>query len=150
MESIPWQVLIAMFGIYALAILVPLSILVETVVLRLLLPRARSFWRSLGCSLLMNLISGLLGIACIYYGMPWLFELNERTGGSDYGPSLEAEQALVPSIVLYFALSVVIEGIILMLLEKGQYHPRRIWLVCLIANILSYIALLAWFRILAS
>jgi hypothetical protein len=137
-----------MFGMYALVILAPLSILVEAVVLRLLLPRARSFWRSLGCSLLMNLTSGLLGVVWVYYAASWLFELNERTGGSYYVPSPEAERVLLPSVVLYWALSVVIEGIILMLLEKGRYHPGRTWAVCLAANVLSYVALFVLFPIL--
>lgn len=142
-----WAIILIMFGMHALAILAPLSILVEAVVLRLLLPRARSFWRSLGCSLLMNLISGLLGVGWVYFGSFWLYGLSGNTG-SYYVPSPEAERALWSSIVLYWALSVAIEGIILMLLEKGQYHPCRIWSVCLVANILSYVALFVLFPML--
>ena len=137
-----WTIIAAIMGLSALAILVPLSILIETFVLHIYLPQARSFWHSLRDSFVMNLVSGLLGFGGICFGWPALSLFNERTGGSYYRVSPAAKQTTLLSMVIYWALSVVIEGLILTRLEKGQCPLHRIWSTCLIANILSYVALL--------
>ena len=118
---------------YVLIILPPLSILTEAVVLRLYLLQSRPFWHSLLDSFLMNLVAGLLGFAW----SPLFSHLTSRR----YGRPIYPSYMTWASIAIYGALSVVIKGLILTLLEKGKYPLRQIWITSLLANILNYVPL---------
>ncbi len=76
----------------------------------------------------MNLVSGSLGFAWFYYYVE--VPLYRRPSYSTWA-----------NIAIYGALSVVIEGLILTLLEKGKYPLRQIWITSLLANILNYVPL---------
>jgi hypothetical protein len=41
---------------------------------------------------------------------------------------------------------VIVEGVILMILDQKEHTRRRVWLVSLVANVLSYGALVAALR----
>jgi hypothetical protein len=136
-----WAPILMILGIYGLAILAPLSVLIEACVLHWQMPRTRSFWNSLGNSFLMNLASGILGFGWVFLGIPRLEDLSSRTGGGYYQPSAIAERGFWSSVALYCMLSMAVEGLILMILDRYRHSLRRVWLVSLVANVLSYAAL---------
>ena len=143
-----WAPILVILGIYGLAILAPLSVLIEACVLHWQIPgRTRSFWNSLANSFLMNLASGILGFGWVYLGIPWLGDLSDRTGGDYYQASAVAGRAFWASVALYCILSVMVEGFLLMILDRKQHTLRRVWLVSLVANVLSYVALFGGFSV---
>ena len=105
-------------GILTLIILTILIALIEGVALTLL--RWDSFKRSYLVALLMNTISTIIG-AILLFLMP-------------------QEQNLW-WIIISFALSIVTEGFVLMLFKRGA--ARQNWVAALIANLASYIILIA-------
>lgn len=125
----------------------PLIIVGEAVVLWRVLPK-HSFWRSLGLSLAMNLTSALLGIVL---GRLWLGLVDPSVlvySSSHYfdPPPGGIEGLWLKLTAVAWALSVVSEGVILMLLSKFRPRPEkvrlvgRIWLASLMANVVSYVA----------
>jgi hypothetical protein len=140
-----WAPILMILGVYGLAILAPLSVLIETCILHWQMAGTNSFWHSLKNSLLMNLASGILGVGWVFLGIPWLGSLNDRTGGDYYEPSPIAQKGFWTSVVLYCILSVMIESIILTILDRKQHTLRRVWLVSLVANVLSYLGLFGGF-----
>jgi len=129
-------------GVRILLVLMPLTILGEAGVLRWLLPNGRS----LRDAFLTNLISGLVGLGGLALVGPSFFtigeHLTERTGGDYYAAPATAQVAFLSGTMLVFwAFSVVIEGLVLMVLVRR--HPvRRIWLVSVAANVGSYAVIL--------
>jgi hypothetical protein len=136
-----WAPILMIMGLMGLAILAPLSILIEACVFHWQMPGTRSFWKSLRNSLLVNLASGTLGFVWVFGQLPRLEELSERTGGDYYQASDIAQQAFWASVAVYWILSVIVEGVILMALDQKQHTRRRVWQVSLAANVLSYVAL---------
>jgi hypothetical protein len=145
-----WGPIMMIMGVMGLAILAPLSILIEACVFHWQMPGTRSFWKSLRNSLLVNLTSGVLGFVWVFGQLPRLEQLSDRTGGDYYQVSDIAGRAFWVSVVLYWILSVIVEGFTLAALDQKQHTRRRVWQVSLVANVLSYVALfgalLVWFR----
>jgi hypothetical protein len=137
-----WAYSLLMLGVWGQVVLIPLTILSEAGVLRWLLPGARP----IRDSFLMNLVSGLLGFLGLALGGPSFFGIAEffstRTGGDYYTASVLAEAAFLLTIMgISWALSVVVEGGVLAALLRGR-PGRRVWLVSLVANGVSYAAML--------
>jgi len=109
-----WFLLI--FGAIAAVIFFVVTVLLESIALKLL--KWNTYWRSLGASLLMNLASLLIGIPLT------LLLINAKP-------------------IIYFpiawALSVVIEGGILSLMNRGG--GRQNWIAAVVVNIASYLLL---------
>ena len=136
-----WAPILGILGIVALAILAPLSILIEACVFHCQIPGTRSFWKSLRNSLIVNLASGILGFIWVFVQLPRLEGLSDQTGGDYYQVSDIAGRALWVSMVVYWILSVIVEGFTLVALDQKQHPRRRVWQVTLVANVLSYVAL---------
>lgn len=118
--------LVGVFGVIGLALL-PVIIVIEAVVM--LLMKWGRIGRTLLDALIMNAASSLLGLlaAC--------------------GFLFNAPRMGVPEVILFliatWAVSVVSEGAVLTLLKR---HPRRkTWVTVLVANTVSYLAMLALF-----
>jgi hypothetical protein len=121
--------LVGIFGVIGLAIL-PVIFVVEAVVM--LLMKWGSVGRTLLDALIINVASSLLGMlaACGF-----LFN----------AASMNVPEVLA-FLVITWAISVVVEGVVLTLLKR---HPRRkTWITVLVANTVSYVLMLALFLIL--
>lgn len=114
--------------------------------------RYGTFWRSLGASCLMNIFSSILG----YFAASFLDRSLENVPGY-YGGVLEIIEwflladslqfpKMLPATMLFllisWVISIVSEGGILVLIRAG-HRASGMWLVTLVANILSYILLLS-------
>lgn len=103
---------VAVVGIFAALVALLLIGVGEAIVL--VIVRWDGFGKCLVDSLLMNLVSGIVGLLA----KPWLSSF------------------ATPLILLMFALSVVIEAVVLML--RRRHPPARTWLAALAANAASY------------
>lgn len=145
--NVGWGVGVLMAHDWHWVITLPLIVVGEAIVLWCVLPK-HSIWRSLGLSLAMNLASALLGIVL---GRLWLGLVEPSVlvyPRSDYfePPAGGIERLWLKLTAVAWALSVVSEGVILMLLSRVRPSTEkvrlvgRIWLASLIANVVSYVA----------
>jgi len=140
--DIGWAFGVLFLGVGALVVLAPLTVLGEAAVLRWLLPGGRS----LRNSLLTNLASGLLGYGGLVLGGPSFFNLGEfvtqRIGGDYFSaPDIALVAYLLSFMAIFWLMSVAVEGVLLMVLERGR-PVRRVWLASLAANACSYMVIL--------
>ena len=133
-----WGVLVLMGSLYGLAILVPLSVLLEALVYMNFLRREP--WTAIGVSLLVNLISGVIGIFVI--NIVGRAIIGRVSGGTSYYDSGGISSVALQ--VLWFVLwmvTVVIEGGLLRWIAP-KFSADRIWGVALLANLVSYMPLI--------
>lgn len=90
-----------------------------------------SWWRSLVYSLLMNVTSTIAGIILTWYFLSWFNGLG----------------FFVLYVVFAVALSILIEGLVLRLLEPGR-PSGEIWAATATANFLGYIVLIGMWGVL--
>jgi hypothetical protein len=140
--DVGWAFGVLLLGAGALVVFAPLTILGEAAVLRWLLPQGRS----LRNSLIANLASGLLGFGGLALGGTSFFSLSEflaeRTGGDYYSaPGVALAAFLLCILSMFWLVSVIVEGVVLMVLERDR-PVRRVWLASLAANAGSYVAIL--------
>lgn len=141
-----WPVIASYAGLQTLAYAAPLTILGEAMVIRRLLPllNKTSFWRAAKDSIIMNILSGILGLlvfsALIGSGG---FLTGEFSGATYYSATPESIVVLYSGMLVIFCIvSIVVEGFILGLLESKS--PRQlIWRVVLLGNLASYLGLFA-------
>ena len=144
--DVGWAYGVFVGGVRTLLVLMPLTILGEAGLLRWLLPSGRP----LRDASLMNLISGLVGLGGLALVGPSFFTIGEfftrRTGGDYYAAPATAQVGFLSGTMLVFwALSVVIEGLVLMVWVRRR-PVRRVWLASVAANVGSYVVilLLSW------
>ena len=140
--DVGWAYGVFVGGVRTLLVLMPLTVLGEAGVLRWLLPSGRP----LRDAFLMNLVSGLVGLGGLVLVGPSFFTFGEfftgRTGGDYYVAPATAQVPFLSSVMLVsWALSVAIEGLVLMVLVRE--HPvRRVWPASVAANLGSYAVIL--------
>ena len=144
-----WAPLAAMFGIWVLILAAPLTILGETLVIwRFLPPRNEySFKRSVKISIIMNVISGILGFlfgSIIPTGIIRAGHLTgEFYGATYYEATPEAVVALYADMMIGFCIiSIIVEGIVLSWLASKS-PKRSVWLIAVTSNLASYLGLLS-------
>lgn len=135
-----------LFGAVLSSVLLAIIIFIEAVVLRLL--NWSRCWRSLGASLLMNLVSGLVGLLLM-----WVL-LDRQVGLSlvgwcvlllsgSFAHLLEGAQSSQSIVTLCMVttcmLSIAIEGSVLTTVSPS--NGRRNWIAALVTNAVSYLLL---------
>jgi hypothetical protein len=131
---------IALLGTLALLVWAIPALFIEALLLWSLLPGSCAL-RALFDSFVMNLVTTLIGYAIgsrWYFSdlYPWLAELAGLDGYYDVGPHTGAFFLIV--LLIQWALSVLIEGLLLTWLEP-KVARSRIWLSSLLVNVGSYI-----------
>ena len=140
-----WAVIATWLGLGALLVAAPFTILAEAAVIRGFLKV--SWWRSARDAILMNVLSGVLGVvALMIIPVPaYLFGQaafqGEFLGAAYYDHTPAALFAQLLHIMATFCvISIVVEGFILKLLEKNNPWSQ-IWLIAFISNLVSYLVL---------
>ena len=146
MNAIPvpdfgWAAFATMVGSAALLYGIPVTILVETYIIKAFL--SLSFQRSLLDAILMNVASGALGAVALSLEGPRYQDpaFLESFGASYYESTPEAIRYLLLSLMgTHCLISIIVEGLVLSLMESKS--PRSvIWLVSLFSNMISYLGL---------
>jgi hypothetical protein len=134
------------FGGVLASVLLAIVILIEAVVLRLL--NWSGCWRSLGASLLMNLVSGLIGLLLIWVLMDrqvalglvgWYVLLLSGSFAHLLEGARSAQGIVILCMVTTCMLSIAIEGSVLTTVNPSD--GRRNWIAALVTNAVSYLLL---------
>lgn len=124
----------------AILILVPLAIvlfllvwgLVEGFIINLF--RINRFWKSVWHAIIVNLISLVVGFVLI--GVAEQMDWDQYT-------ELKASTQLLPAWIVFWAVSVVVEGLVLKALNRSKSWGT-IFTASLVMNIVSYVILFAY------
>lgn len=135
-----------LFGGVLASVLLGIVILIEAAVLRLL--NWNGCWRSLGASLLMNLVSGLIGLLLIWVLedrqialslVAWYVFLFSGSFASLLGIMQSSQSIITLCMVVTCILSIAIEGGMLTVVNPSG--GRRNWIAALVTNVVSYLLL---------
>lgn len=139
-----WALGFGIFGSASMIILIPLSILVEAIIIRQIFFKTERLREPLKISFIINLVSGAIGWIII---LPYILNhanfLSIRLTGNpttyDKIDPLVENYLLLAMIIGSFIFTVVIEGILLTWYFYKKYSVITIWLSAVTINIISYV-----------
>ncbi len=145
-QDMGWGAILIISGWIVMLYSFPVIVGVETMVYKSAL--FKTWKKSLGMSFLVNLVSGGIGLAWYTYGLTYMLERvlsSLDTNCSYYTLCDEASTTINIAIVIYLVMSVFIEGITLLLIQKDLPVKKTLGAV-FISNFLSYILIYIYLR----
>jgi hypothetical protein len=141
-----WAFGIAILGIYTMIVGIPLTIAVESIIIRQILFNTEKLWSAFGVAVGINLVSGVIGLWLVFpYYMNRVDALSMALIGKPteyYAIDPRVWRYLIGEIIIgNLILSILIEGILLTLIFRVRPSLVKIWLTAIGINFFSYLGL---------